>query len=388
MTRTVLLGEVVDHFKGLAFKSKDYQLSGVPIVKVSDFTDNSIDTSRLVFVSELVARSSSSVTLNAGDIIIATVGSWPNNPASVVGKTVRVPLNAAGALLNQNAVALRSKTDDSTEQAYIYYCLKSPNFINYLVGGAQGSANQASITLSNIFRFKINDFNLRTKSNIVDILSSIDDKIELNRKMNETMEQMGQALFRHHFINNTEAKLVDLESIALLERGVEPGSKNYKDSLEVNTVPFLRVGDLSQRSGNLFVDVNLCKNKIARSDDVLVSFDGAPGLVGTGLEGCFSSGIRKVSPKVDFVSKAYLYFLMKTEEVQNVIDRYAEGTTIKHASKSISHIKAPITTAADKAEMLDHIFEQTIINLGQIKLLTTLRDTLLPRLISGKIKVR
>jgi type I restriction enzyme S subunit len=119
----------------------------------------------------------------------------------------------------------------------------------------------------------------------------------------------------------------------------------------------------------------------------LVSFDGAPGLVGIGFSGCYSSGIRKITPKNDDISKAYLYFLMKSPEVQEVIDRYSEGTTIKHASKSISHIIAPYVAGSERDLLLSTAFEQLINNIKEIDNLTTLRDTLLPRLISGKLKV-
>src|SRR5690554_7844035 len=99
-----VLGELIIHQKGHPFKSKDYQGSGVPIVRVSNFTDNSIDISDLKFVSTEVAQDSQKVELKTDDVVIATVGSWPKNPASIVGKTICVPKEVDGALMNQNSV--------------------------------------------------------------------------------------------------------------------------------------------------------------------------------------------------------------------------------------------------------------------------------------------
>ena len=90
----ITLGEVINHQKGCAFKSKDYQKSGVPVVRVSNFTTDSIDISGLYFVAEDVAEANKKVKLQTDDIVIATVGSWPSNPASIVGKTIRVPREA------------------------------------------------------------------------------------------------------------------------------------------------------------------------------------------------------------------------------------------------------------------------------------------------------
>jgi len=122
---TVLLGELISHKKGFAFKSNDYVDVGVPVVRVSNFTDDSICRDDLKFVSASIAKVNSNVTLRANDIVVATVGSWPNNPASVVGRTISVPTWAEHALMNQNSVIIRSKSDSLMDQRFIYYQMKS-----------------------------------------------------------------------------------------------------------------------------------------------------------------------------------------------------------------------------------------------------------------------
>ncbi len=146
----ITLGEFVTYQKGFAFKSKDYQSKGTPVVRVSNFTSDSIDTSELYFVSDFVADSSKKVRLQTDDIVIATVGSWPSNPASIVGKTIRVPSETNGALLNQNAVRLRVKNFDPHDQVFLYYVLKKPNFSNYLVSTAQGVMVQRELEFFSI----------------------------------------------------------------------------------------------------------------------------------------------------------------------------------------------------------------------------------------------
>jgi Type I restriction modification DNA specificity domain. len=68
-----------------------------------------------------------------------------------VGKAVSVPEELNGALLNQNAVILRTKK--YLENKFLFYLLKSDMFKGYIINMAQGAANQASITLDSIFRF-------------------------------------------------------------------------------------------------------------------------------------------------------------------------------------------------------------------------------------------
>lgn len=145
------LGSLIFYRKGFAFKSKDYISSGVPIVRVSNFTDDGISPNDLKFVSPDVAKETPEVSLQVNDIVVATVGSWPNNPASVVGRTIRVPAWAESALMNQNSVIIRAKSKSLVDQKFIYYQMRSQDFSAHVVSKAQGSANQASITLDAIF---------------------------------------------------------------------------------------------------------------------------------------------------------------------------------------------------------------------------------------------
>ena len=105
--KEVRLGDVIDYKKGFAFKSSMYKSTGTYIVRVSDTTANSVDVSLCNCISPELAHQYTDYSLKTKDIIIATVGSWPTNPASIVGKVVRVPKSANNALLNQNAVRIR-----------------------------------------------------------------------------------------------------------------------------------------------------------------------------------------------------------------------------------------------------------------------------------------
>jgi type I restriction enzyme S subunit len=147
------IGNHINTQKGYAFKSSWYQEQGRKIVKVSDFTDDSIDISKLVSISEEIAGQYKKHELKANDIIIQTVGSWASNPQSVVGKVIRVPNIAAKTLLNQNAVKIIPK--ESINQSFLFYSIKNERFKSYIIGCAQGAASQASITLDAIREFKI-----------------------------------------------------------------------------------------------------------------------------------------------------------------------------------------------------------------------------------------
>ncbi len=204
-----ILGELIIHQKGFAFKSKDYQEAGIPVVRVSNFTDDSIDTSDLKFVSKEVAQENQKVALNTNDVIIATVGSWPKNPASIVGKSICVPSEMNGALMNQNSVILRVKGACEVDQKYLFIALKTKLFSEYLVSTAQGSANQASVTLSDIFSYEVEWPEPAIRKSIVSMIDSVNQKIILNRQTNQTLEQIAQTIFKSWFVDfePTRAKI-------------------------------------------------------------------------------------------------------------------------------------------------------------------------------------
>src|ERR1035437_3065621 len=126
------LGEVIQTLKGFAFKSKWYSNEGKPLIKVTSFTNDSIDESQLDFIEDNIAKDYiPKYEAKLGDILIQTVGSWPSNPGSVVGRVVNVPLEIDGALLNQNIVKIIPKI--AIEKRYLYYLLRSNLFKNFIV---------------------------------------------------------------------------------------------------------------------------------------------------------------------------------------------------------------------------------------------------------------
>lgn len=168
------IGDFIKHKKGFAFKSNWYQQTGEIVVRVSDTTHNSIDIKSCERISSVLASNYKDYSLKTNDVVIATVGSWPPNYSSVVGKVIRVPVTAEGALLNQNAVILTMSIDDKVQQGLLYCILKNERFLKYIVNCAQGSANQASIKLTDIFNYpiplgnniKIEDFSMQIETYI------------------------------------------------------------------------------------------------------------------------------------------------------------------------------------------------------------------------------
>jgi type I restriction enzyme, S subunit len=248
---------------------------------------------------------------------------------------------------------------------------------------------------------------LKTQKRIADILSAYDDLIENNLKRIKLLEQAAQNIYKEWFVNlrfpgyentpiNEETGLPEgwKEVLAKeyfdFKRGIEVGSKNYVSEESDNTIPFLRVGSLGSRDKDVFTDISLVKDRILNFEDVCISMDGSIGLVGYGLIGAYSTGLRKIVAKSNKYSTGFIYGLLKSEEIQDTIRAYAKGSTILHASSSIEHLKfndanEEISTQFNK--VIDPIYSK-LLNLNkQNQKLKEARDILLPRLMNRTIEV-
>ncbi|MGB4313380.1 MAG: restriction endonuclease subunit S [Natronincolaceae bacterium] len=232
------LGELIQYVKGFAFKSKDYTESGIRIIRVSDTTYNSIKDECAVYMDISRAREFDEWKLYKNDIILSTVGSKPPMFDSLVGKAILVSKKYEGALLNQNAVILRSK---KVNQKLIYNNLKRPNYIKYIETIFRGNANQASITLNDLFKFQFAlPIDPIEQQAITEALSDVDDLISsltklINKKKNIKQGAMQELLTGKKRLDgfSGEWEVVEFKDIFIKHQ-----TKNY----QINSVDYMEVG--------------------------------------------------------------------------------------------------------------------------------------------------
>ena len=168
-------GDLVNYVKGYAFKSSEYVDDGVRVIRVSDTTYDSINDDDAVFVSESSANSYTKWCLRENDLIFSTVGSKPPMYDSLVGKVILVPREYAGSLLNQNAVFVRTKKYSDSFQKLLLNHFRTDRYVHYIEIIYRGNANQASITLADLFNYKLPLPSTKAeKEAIAEALSNVD----------------------------------------------------------------------------------------------------------------------------------------------------------------------------------------------------------------------
>jgi type I restriction enzyme S subunit len=324
-----------------------------------------------------------------------------SNPIKIAKKgevliSVRAPVGDIN-ITNQDICigrGLASINSLFNQNEFLFYCLKYSK--NDLLASETGTVF-GSINKDTLNNFPILLPPLPEQKAIAEVLSSIDDKIELLHRQNITLEEMAMTLFRQWFIEPTKDGLPEgweekrLKDVYIFEKGIEPGSKNYLETPSDDAVRFIRVGDMLDNKAEVYIKKDLAGDSICKFDDLLVSFDGTVGRVSFGLVGSYSSGIRKVYSKDEIYNKLWLkHQIFISEEIQDEINMHAEGTTILHASSSIEYLSFPFPPKEKIEEydkFFDPIYKKILHNKTQIQTLEKLRDTLLPKLMSGEVRI-
>ncbi len=312
---------------------------------------------------------------NQGTMVISIVGANTAETA-ILGFDACFPDSVIGFIPD------KQKTDVKFVKYNLEY-LKS-----HLKSISEGTARE-NLSLEKLLSIKIPTPPLNTQKKISSILSGYDDLIETNLKRIKLLEE--KLMIEYSFLEDESKNLkeYDFSNFVTFIKGIEPGSESYLSEKSEGTIPFIRVGDLSKRNSDIFIEESKSKDIICNPNDVLISMDGTVGIVRYGLYGCYSSGIRKAVSNGVF-NNAFIFCYLSSSKIQGVIYSHSKGSTIQHAGSSINHfkIKLPKESSLENFIRLSNPIYDLMKNLlmQNIKLREA-RDILLPRLMNGQIEV-
>ena len=237
---------------------------------------------------------------------------------------------------------------------------------------------------------------LPTQQKIAAILSSLDDKIELNNKINTNLEQQAQALFKNWFVDcmNSNTKMSDIIDV---RDGTHDSPKPQESGYLLVTSKHLEAYSINPTAANFITKEDYEKiNERSKVDngDILLSMIGTVGIVSLVIDNPVTWAIKNIGLFKTSKSEELKYFLLnylKCDDVKNYIEQHLAGSTQKYISLSELRnlpINIPEKTVLEKFNnVVTPIYEQIINNTNEIKNLKELRDTLLPKLMNGGIKV-
>ena len=374
-----------------------------PYIKVKDMNGGKkVRLSKTFeYVDDVTQKSIKNYIVNKNDIIISIVGT--------IGLVSVIDDSLDNANLTENCVKLINLTN--VDKDYLYYFLTSDTGQNEMRKGTVGST-QPKLPIYNIKKIELPLPQLDIQKTIAHILSTLDDKIEVNNQINKTLENMAQAIFKQWFVDfefpneNGEPykssggemveselgtipkgwEVVQFRDIFRFVKGKKPktiAECEFKDSEKYLTI------DVLNRNSVLFCS----KEKVieANSEDVLMVMDGASsGAVYFGQKGVVASTLAKLELISQKVSNQFLFYAIKYFE--NDIKTHTTGSAIPHTDKEYTYrlmIALPndISLQTKIDDLLCDISDTFIAREQENAVLKATRDTLLPKLMSGEIRV-
>lgn len=406
------LGQCVKVQGGFAFKSVDFCSLGVPVIKIKNVRSRYIDVLGADCVNAAVAESARDYLLNDGDILISMTGSGLNAPNSVVGRVARYVGKSQCILINQRVGRLAPKDAAKLDKRFLFFLLSQNEVQDWLVSNSTGSANQANISNAQIECLRFLFPPIEDQRAIAGVLGVLDDKIELNRRMNATLEAMARALFKSWFVDfdPIRAKMegkqpfgMDATTAALFPSRLTPsplgnipegwGLKKFGDIIEPQkgksiTKKTVSEGDVPVVAGGL--DPAYYHNvSNAEAPVITVSASGAnAGFVRLYYENVWASDCSYINKThTPFVYSAYALLKSRQEEIYGMQQGAAQPHIYPSDIMRLEVVNPPSAIWKALERLISSFHMQIAVNYSEIKSLEVIRDYLLPKLISGDIRI-
>ncbi len=393
---------------------KVYKETGTVLIRSQNVYNNSFNVEGLVYIDEATANDMENVAVKKEDVLLNITG-------DSVARCCTVPEEILPARVNQHVSIIRTD-GERLNPLFLRYYLTSPRMQAFMLSLARSGGTRNALTKGTIERFLIPEPSLEEQTAIANVLSAIDFKINLNRQMNNTLEAIGKAVFKHWFIDfefpNEEGRpygssggetsySIELDKEIPKEWEVRP----FSDVIEVNPKRELRAGTMAKKISmsnlgrwqacveNWSYDEYKSGSKFMNGDTLFARItpsleNGKTAFVSTLNDdeiGFGSTEFIVLGTKV-IGSKLYIFHLSRSNEIRSAAINAMTGTSGRQRVPNELFDNLPIGVPSVKVlgefeKVCSALFDHISCNARETKTLSEIRDSLLPRLMSGKIRV-
>jgi type I restriction enzyme, S subunit len=399
--------------------SKVYLSSGTSLIRSQNVYNHGFSTNGLAFIGEEHATQLDNVSVEEDDVLLNITG-------DSVARCCQASKEILPARVNQHVAIIRPKSKE-LDAAFLRYYLISPYMQEYMLVLASAGGTRKALTKGMVENFDIPALSYDNQHAIAEVLGSLDDKIELNRRMNETLESLARAIFKSWFVDfdpvsakaeGHQPASMDAETAAFfsggfeesplgkIPRGWETGSiedvaQNIRRSIKPENIPsetpYIGLEHMPRKSialSNWGFAENVTSNKFQFKGGEILFGKLRPYFHKVGvaiLDGICSTDILVVAPK-----KAYNFGLLlghlSSVEFINYVNAGASGTKMPRTNWKVMaqfEIAIPPKELSIKySYLISPMIAKIQTNIEESHALASLRDALLPRLIRGDMRVK
>jgi len=418
-----LLGSLVDS-RGISYgvvQPGAGDPAGVPIARVNNIKNGRLDPEDVLRISPEIEAKYARTRLRGGEVLLTLVGSL--GECAVVSSDL-VGWNVARAV---GVIPVRPEYDPR----WIALCLRSATLQHFMSIWATTTV-QATLNLRDVAKLPIPIPPLGVRESIVEILSSLDDKIDLNRRMNDTLEAMARAIFKSWFVDfdPVRAKMeggkpvgMDAETAGLFPSSLDGlGNERLPCGWHRGTisdlgpvicgktpptedpenfggdVPFVTIPDMHNQVFVIATARSLSSKGVATqpaksipAGSIMVSCIATPGLVAiTATDSQTNQQINSLVPSHS--DRTYFCYFALRELADEIRAKGSGGSVVLNMNRT-QFCALALTMPAEAAipgfnRLVEPLFLRILSNQREAATLAEIRDTLLPKLLSGEIRVK
>lgn len=372
-------------------------LDGVPMLRVNNFQNDSVNLTDVMRIAPEIEEKYERTRIQAGDVLLTIVGS--------VGQVAIASEELAGWNMARAVAMIRPKSADLSR--WISFALRSPQ-AQHQLGVTANTTVQTTINLKDLRELKIPFPEEKDRRAITQVLGSLDDRIELNRRMNETLEAMARSLFKSWFVDfdGVPAEGMQESELGLIPKGWRIGSfgdvaDNPRRSVRPEEIeaatPYIALEHMPKHCVALATwgvadGLESHKYKFKRGEILFGKLRPYFHKVGIApIDGVCSTDIVVIAPK----SPAWFSYLLahsSSDEFVEFTNAGSTGTKMPRTSwpemSRYAVALPPEAIAVAFDQKIRPMSDKIISNIQESKALAQLRDTLLLKLMSGEVRIK
>jgi type I restriction enzyme, S subunit len=421
---------VADSRGGTSIKTSEYGPAGTPVLTKGDVKPVGRVEHGGKFVDTDYVRKKGWRISKPGDFIVTTRDL--TLAANFLGLVSRIPTDAS-YVINQGATLFRIDESRVDPRYFIYWCC-GEEYREHIKNNHVGST-QIHIRQDDLFAAPVRLPSLPDQKAIVSILGALDDKIDLNRRMNGTLEAMARVIFKSWFVDfdpvrakldgspppgmNADTAAIFPDRFEHVDGELVPKGWVYSSMPEVTTfregpgilakdfheigIPLIRLAGLkngvSLLDGCNFLESEKVDQKWSHfrleKGDVLLSTSASLGRVaevGDEAVGAIPyTGLIAFRPQLSRTCQRYIRHYLTSSHFQIQVHAMGVGSVLRHFGpthlKSMTMLVPPLAIQSAFADAVGPLDQKVTRNLHESRTLAAVRDTLLPKLLSGEIRV-
>ena len=382
---TVKLGEYLYikgriGWKGLK-KSEYMEISPYRIINGESLSDNGIEWNKAGYISQNRYEESPEIMLKPNDILISKDGT--------IGKIGFINKLDMPTTVASGIFVVRNLKPEVINTRFIYHYLKSPFFKNFIIMRTEGSV------IPHLYQKDFVDLDfplpdLLTQDKIVELLDSLEKKIEINWNINQNLQVQAQALYEKICADCLSTELTSLSELMDYAGGSQPPASEFIFEEREGYIRFVQIRDYDTDNHLTYIP-DSPRNKLCEEHDIMIARYGASlGRICSGINGAYNVALAKVFPKQPYYReflRCYLSSRIFYEGINNKGGRSAQAGFNQSDIKSFElHIPETVVLRQFE-EIASSLFEQRLTLKRENRILSELRDSLIPKLMSGELDI-